>query len=364
MCEQQTACNGKQMQHSKRLSNSFLKQFQERVSLCPLSPALGLLISFTFLLIGFSAVADSSSIEVVTDIPHKEFNAVSSILGGAAAGITRGCSRIFTYPLDTIKARQQVEGFSKRQQADTFTDAPSLATNQTAINSKKNSGIASLFSGSLLVILVVAPTNAAFFFTYDKMERLLLPQIDRLGPSLTHLLASGVATVPANAIKIPAEVVKQRCQTGIGANTFSVVPSIIKEEGLGGFYTGWQSQFARELPFNSLQFVLYEFLKEHPIPFVCFSSSTLLLNAIDGFLASGASAVLTHPIDTIKTRLMTKTGTTEQTGMLEFGQDIVSYEGVSALFSGLLPRVLLVSSGGAIYFWANSAVRILLEPLQ
>jgi hypothetical protein len=115
---------------------------------------------------------------------------------------------------------------------------------------------------------------------------------------VTDLSAALLASLPANAIRIPAEVTKQRvqvrpsvrrpmsdaivtkpsgdeaktsfshphssstCQAGIEKRALSAARTIVAEEGVGGLYVGGLAQLARELPFNAVQFVAFQNMKE------------------------------------------------------------------------------------------------------
>lgn len=41
-------------------------------------------------------------------------------------------------------------------------------------------------------------------------------------------------------------------------SSLSAVKSIVRDEGLGGLFVGGKEQLMREIPFNALQFTMYE----------------------------------------------------------------------------------------------------------
>lgn len=62
-------------------------------------------------------------------------------------------------------------------------------------------------------------------------------------------------------MRVPTEIVKQRMQTGVYKSIGEAVTSIRAAEGLAGFYRGYFSMIAREIPFSFIQFPLWEGLK-------------------------------------------------------------------------------------------------------
>lgn len=58
------------------------------------------------------------------------------------------------------------------------------------------------------------------------------------------------------------EVVKQRRQVRQFNSSLLVVKDILKNEGLRGFYRGYSSTVARDMPFSAIQFPVWELLKK------------------------------------------------------------------------------------------------------
>ena len=78
----------------------------------------------------------------------------------------------------------------------------------------------------------------------------------------------------------------------------------MKDNGIRGLYKGWGALAARDLPFDAIQFPIYEFLngsikKQFKRELYPWETSAC------GFLAGGFTAAVTMPLDVIKTRIMT-----------------------------------------------------------
>ncbi|OZJ04896.1 hypothetical protein BZG36_02513 [Bifiguratus adelaidae] len=201
-----------------------------------------------------------------------------ALLGGALAGTAVDAA---LFPLDTIKTRLQSRaGF--------------LASG----------GFKGVYSGLLSAVVGSAPNAALFFVTYEFTKRVLkgFTTQDHLQPFI-HMAAASVGEVSACTVRVPTEVIKQRMQTGQYPTTSQAVRSVLRSEGLLGFYRGYLTTVAREIPFTCIQFPIYEYCKKlytqiynepiHPMQ-----------AALCGSLAGGLAAAATTPLDVVKTRIM------------------------------------------------------------
>lgn len=78
-----------------------------------------------------------------------------------------------------------------------------------------------------------------------------------------ELAAALLASLPSNAVRIPAEVLKQRVQAQVEKDSFTAAKNIIRDEGVSGLYQGGGAQLIRELPFNAVQFMVFGSLINH-----------------------------------------------------------------------------------------------------
>ena len=98
----------------------------------------------------------------------------------------------------------------------------------------------------------------------------------------------------------------------------------------------------------TIQFPLYEKLKRK---WQSGAPVTAMQASVCGSIAGCLAGAVTTPLDVTKTRLMLgkdQHGVT-YTGMVNTMGRIYGDEGVTALFSGLVPRVAWISLGGAIF---------------
>lgn len=153
------------------------------------------------------------------------------------------------------------------------------------------------------------------------------------------------------AVRNPFEVIKQQMQSGLHPSTREAVRAVLRIDGWRGFYAGYGSTVLREIPFDAIEFVLYERLKR-ALEQRRQRELVLWENAALGSIAGGIAAGTTTPLDVIKTRLMTQTKVAKEHRYNSWSDALVRIhreEGWRALFAGIKPRVMWISLGGAIF---------------
>ncbi|QCD84767.1 solute carrier family 25 [Vigna unguiculata] len=157
------------------------------------------------------------------------------------------------------------------------------------------------------------------------------------------------------------KVIKQRMQTGQFTSASSAVRFIASKEGFKGFYAGYGSFLLRDLPFDAIQFCIYEQIR---IGYMLAARRNLNdpENAIIGAFAGALTGAITTPLDVIKTRLMVQGSANQYKGIADCVQTIIKEEGPRAFLKGIGPRVLWIGIGGSIFFGVlESTKRFLAE---
>ncbi|EJT45225.1 S-adenosylmethionine transporter [Trichosporon asahii var. asahii CBS 2479] len=240
---------------------------------------------------------------------------------GAASGLAVD---LLFFPLDTIKTRIQSPG-----------------------GFLASGGFRGIYRGVGSVGAGSAPGAAAFFVTYEALKKTLRGRVE--GRGMVHMLAASGGEFVSCLIRVPTEVVKQRTQSGLyGASSYATALTTLRTEGIRGFYRGFGITIAREIPFSCIQFPLYEWLKAN-----LFGTPNSIQAALCGALAGGTAAALTTPLDVVKTRVMLENqGSGRSASVLSFPGRLVSIaknEGVARLFSGWVPRTVMIGAGGAVF---------------
>eukprot|EP00743_Colponemidia_sp_Colp-15_P008093 GILK01008769.1.p1 GENE.GILK01008769.1~~GILK01008769.1.p1 ORF type:complete len:301 (-),score=28.55 GILK01008769.1:41-907(-) len=261
----------------------------------------------------------------------------------ALAGGSAGASvDLVLFPIDTIKTRLQARKENVAKAALTFRGF--------------YAGLGSAMAGSF-------PAAAAFFSTYETSKRYLSTELPSLPLPFVHMLSAATADVASCAVRVPFEVVKQRLQAGMHRSSLDAIRTIVKDRGFRGLYAGYSSTVLREIPFDAIEFALYEHLKSSWKAHKQKRQLETWESSVCGSIAGGVAAAVTTPLDVIKTRLMTQSYSSPAgssivlyTGVRNALSRILAEEGASALFRGIVPRVIWISGGGAIFFGAYETV--------
>ena len=140
-----------------------------------------------------------------------------------------------------------------------------------------------------------APGAALFFSVYETSKNALVRRTDERWHSACYMGASSLGEIGACLVRVPTENVKQKMQAGLFKTTGECMRNILKEQGAGGFYVGYFTTVAREIPFSFIQFPIYEGLKKY------FNThENPVASSLCGSFAGGFSAAVTTPLDVIK----------------------------------------------------------------
>ncbi|TMW98151.1 hypothetical protein EJD97_004436 [Solanum chilense] len=257
---------------------------------------------------------------------EKPFDFLRILFEGVIAGGTAGVVvETALYPIDTIKTRLQV----------------ARGGGQIALKG--------LYSGLLGNLAGVLPASAIFVGVYEPAKQKLLKMFPENLSAVAHLTAGALGGIAASFVRVPTEVIKQRMQTRQFASAPDAVRLIVSKEGFKGLYAGYGSFLLRDLPFDAIQFCIYEQLR---IGYKLAAKRELNdpENAVIGAFAGALTGAITTPLDVIKTRLMTQGSATQYKGIVDCVKTIVAEEGPPALLKGIGPRVLWIGIGGSIFF--------------
>jgi len=325
---------------------------------------------------------------------------MDTVVPGALAAFIVDCS---IFPLDTIKSRIQAEDFAER-----FPQRQGLYKG--------------LWQGFGPVVLATLPSAALFFTTYENTKAVLTspdsPLIgqyvanDQRALALAHTSSSAIAELAACLILTPVETIKQQMQVATASKIRAPSSASLNISAL------WRSYCAlagRNLPFTALQFPLYEYFrsglakrfgladrknssimraglhsepkntqdvvigdgarkKAHQLvhggsPITISSSKYtspgqhyLKAGLVSGAAAATAgsiSALVTTPLDLIKTRVMLQSSSQRAAhpSLRAITMDIWKREGAAGLMKGGLLRCAWTALGAGIYLGAYESGR-------
>ncbi|MPC18442.1 Phosphate carrier protein, mitochondrial [Portunus trituberculatus] len=134
-----------------------------------------------------------------------------------------------------------------------------------------------------------------------------------------YLAASASAEFFADIALSPMEAVKVRIQTmpGFVSTLRAGAPIIYKQEGLWGFYKGVVPLWCRQIPYTMMKFACFERTVEALYQYVvpkprdqCTKSEQLVVTFAAGYIAGVFCAIVSHPADTIVSKLNQDKGST------------------------------------------------------
>ncbi|KAL0557047.1 hypothetical protein IC582_005565 [Cucumis melo] len=257
---------------------------------------------------------------------NEEFDFVRSLYEGAIAGsVASFVIEAALYPIDTIKTRLQ------------------------AVHGGGKIVLKGLYSGLTGNLVGMLPATAIFVGVYEPTKQTLLNSLPENLNALAHLTAGVVGGVASSIIRVPTEVVKQRMQTSHFASASNAVQAIVSREGFKGLYAGYGSFLLRDLPFDAIQFCIYEQLRIG-YKLAAQRDPNDPENALIGAFSGAVTGAITTPFDVIKTRLMVQGSNSQYQGIRDCCRTIMKEEGARAFLKGMGPRVLWIGLGGAIFF--------------
>jgi len=126
----------------------------------------------------------------------------------------------------------------------------------------KEGGVRSIFRGTAATTIREIPASAAYFASYELLQRSLAPNGDRSRVSVGNtLVAGGMAGICCWLVSIPPDVIKNRLQAapeGTYTGARDVFHKLMKHEGPRSLYKGAVPVLLRAFPANACCFLGYE----------------------------------------------------------------------------------------------------------
>jgi solute carrier family 25 phosphate transporter 3 len=173
------------------------------------------------------------------------------------------------------------------------------------------------------------------------------------------LAASASAEFFADIALCPMEAVKVRIQTQPGfANTLREgFPKIYQQEGAWGFYKGIVPLWGRQIPYTMMKFACFERTVEALYKFVvpkprseCSKPEQLVVTFVAGYIAGVFCAIVSHPADTIVSKLNQDKGSSVG--------EIARKLGFMGMWKGLFPRIIMIGTLTALQWFIYDSVKV------
>ncbi|KAF8307734.1 adenine nucleotide transporter [Clavulina sp. PMI_390] len=190
-----------------------------------------------------------------------------------------------------------------------------------------------------------------------------------------YALAGALGGVFSNAVVYPLDTVKTRIQAGSGkgkakdANVSDLLSKILKEEGVLGFYKGFGASMLNTFSMQYAYFFFYSlvrttYIKGKTARLPPGSKAPTLGTAAElalGALAGGLAQIFTLPVAVIATRQQVSTSKPltaeekaagvqrESNGFFEVARQIIAESGVTGLWLGIKPGLVLTVNPAITY---------------
>ena len=270
-------------------------------------------------------------------------NAVAGAVAGTLVSLV-------LHPVDTVKVAIQADRGARR------------SVGAVVATMLKQRGAFGLYSGLSASLASAAPISALYTASYEAAKLKLAPLFSEDRQWVAHCAAGGAASVATSFVYTPSECVKQRCQVSGNVKAWQAARMIVRESGVGGLYKGWTAVLCRNIPQSAIKFFVFEKLMRAVYASAAGRGAGTLPALAVGGIAGSTAAMFTTPFDTVKTRLQTvgiagvdKGGVAR--GVAATARDIVAAEGVGGLYRGLLPRLFIYVTQGAVFFSSYEFVR-------
>ncbi|XP_076304677.1 solute carrier family 25 member 3-like [Tachypleus tridentatus] len=177
-----------------------------------------------------------------------------------------------------------------------------------------------------------------------------------------YLAASASAEFFADIFLCPMEAVKVRIQTQPNSPPVlrQAAPLIWREEGVWGFYKGISPLWMRQIPYTMMKFACFERTVEALYKYVvpkprdaCSKPEQLIVTFAAGYIAGVFCAVVSHPADTIVSKLNQDSGSTAVQAAKQLG--------MKGLWKGLFPRIIMIGTLTALQWFIYDGVKVWLR---
>jgi len=276
---------------------------------------------------------------------------------------------IALHPVNVIKTRQQVLETKAIIKSGTFGDR-----------------IRVHYRGIGIILLLAIPARSVYITTLETTKE-KISQTFGDSPIVTSFsggVAGGLAAMSSQLLVVPMDIISQKQMVIQDAlyrtegSAFYVAKSIMRTEGIKGFYRGFGLSLFSSLPVGSLWWASYsgcqDLLKRSSV----FQRNEANANSIESVISKGISqitsglsaaiiaATLTQPLDVVKTRLQVGScplsdnislNKSFERGYTHITRELYASSGMLGFYRGLAPRIMNMGLWGTILSSAYELLR-------
>ncbi|KAJ5788904.1 uncharacterized protein N7518_005915 [Penicillium psychrosexuale] len=278
-----------------------------------------------------------------TVAPKEEMSALNlysrfAFAGAVCCAVTHGAAT----PLDVVKTRIQLDPVTYNRGM--------LGGFKQVI---QNEGAGALLTG-------FGPTAAGYFlqgaFKFGGYEFFKQQSINAVGyetaknnRTAVYLASAGAAEFIADIALCPLEATRIRLvsQPTFASGLLPAMTRILKEEGIGAFYSGFGPILFKQVPYTMAKFVVFEKVSEAVLSRV--NKETLSdgaktgINLGSGLVAGLAAAIISQPADTMLSKINKTPGAPGEgtvTRLIKIAKEL----GIRGSYGGIGARLFMVGS--------------------
>lgn len=276
-----------------------------------------------------------------------KFFKLCAIGGALACGLTH----TFVTPLDLVKCRLQVD---PRKYKSIFTGFGV---------SFSEGGIRNLVKGWAPTLIGYSMQGSAKFAGYEyfkyKFAEMAGEENAYLYRTYLFLAASASAELIADCFLAPFEATKVRMQTtpGYTSQMRTAMPHMMNSEGAGVFFRGLPPLWGRQVPYTMMKFSSFEktveYLYANVVPKPrdqCSKLEQLVVTFTAGYIAGVLCAIVSHPSDTIVSKLNKDPGASVGS--------IINEVGMAGIWRGLTARIVMIGTLTGLQWFVYDAFKV------
>ncbi|XP_005877832.1 PREDICTED: mitochondrial brown fat uncoupling protein 1 isoform X1 [Myotis brandtii] len=266
-----------------------------------------------------------------------------------SAGLAACVADVITFPLDTAKVRQQIQGECPTSGAPKY-----KGVLRTVITVAKTEGPLKLYNGLPAGLQRQISSASLRIGLYDTAREYFTEgrETSLGGKILAGLTTGGVSVF----IGQPTEVAKVRLQAQSHlygpkpryTGTYNAYRIIVTTEGLSGLWKGTTPNLARNVTINCTELVAYDIMKDTLVKNEILADD-LPCHFMSAVFAGFCATLLSSPMDVVKTRFVNSTPGQYKSAH-NCAMTMFIKEGPSAFFKGLLPSFLRLASWNVIMY--------------
>jgi len=266
-----------------------------------------------------------------------------------------GATHTLVTPLDLVKCRRQVDkslyagnvdGWKKIYAAD---------------------GVRGLYTGWAPTAVGYSMQGACKYGFYEYFKKkyadIAGPENAKKYQSLIFLAGSASAELIADVALVPMEAVKVRIQTTIPPFARGIsdgLPKFVAQNGTGGLFKSLPSLWSRQIPYTMMKFWSFEatvqqIYKRLSKPKDQYNKVQQLgVSAVAGYIAGIFCAVVSHPADT----MVSKLNAPQKGGVAPTVGSIYSEIGFGGLWAGLGTRIFMIGTLTALQWGLYDSFKV------